>query len=465
MPFLLLLVLTLTCLERDWPAPPAWLSPAGSALLTWGTVTLFGLLAAVAALLWRQALVREGTARGAVLRRYSRFRRWHAYLLLAAHVALVWFGGWGWLVKAGLARESFDVPGIDFVVLSPLLGGLLLTWAAYYPLEKTLAATGPLPGADTLPGFWTYLVLQVRHNFLLALPPLLLMFVQQVLFALWPGLQQDQWLLPAVAAGLLGAMYVGITWLLRLILNLKPLPDGPLRQRLLATARRLGFRFNDILVWDTRYTIVNAMLTGPLPWLRYVVVTDKLIAELTPEEIEAVFGHEVGHVKHHHLLFYFAFLLASLTAVAGVWNALMRAWPELSAWLDSYQPLAMLPLLGLLGVYIVVVFGYLSRRCERQADIFGSRTVSVPVFVEALEKVARLNGISRDRPGWLMSWQHSTIARRVDFLLQMDADPHLEQRFQRRVGLLKWGMVLSLGAVLAALGPDNLQDVLTKLGN
>jgi Zn-dependent protease with chaperone function len=465
MPFLLLLVLTLTCLERDWPEPPAWLGPQGSAVLTWGTVGLFAFAAAAVSLLWRGAVRRDPTARGAVLRRYYRFRRWHAYALLAAHVLLVWFGGWGALVKAALVRESFDVPGIDFMVLSPLFGGLLLTWAAYYPLERALAAAGPPIGADTFPGFWAYLVLQVRHNFLLALPPLLLMFAQQVLFALWPGLQQDPWLLPAVAVGLLGGMYVGIPWLLRLILNLQPLPDGPLRQRLLATAARLNFRFNDILVWDTRYTIVNAMLTGPLPWLRYVVVTDKLIAELTPEEVEAVFGHEVGHVKHHHLLFYFAFLMGSLTAVAGVWNALMGAWPELHTWLEANQPLALLPLLGLLGVYVVVVFGYLSRRCERQADIYGCRTVSVPVFVEALEKVARLNGISRDRPGWLMSWQHSTIARRVDFLLRMHADPHLEQRFQRRVGLLKWGMALSLGAVLAALGPEKLQGALTILGN
>jgi STE24 endopeptidase len=112
-----------------------------------------------------------------------------------------------------------------------------------------------------------------------------------------------------------------------------------------------------------------------------------------------------------------------------------------------------------------VVFGFLSRRCERQADIFGCRTVSVPVFVEALEKVARLNGISRDRPGWLMSWQHSTIARRVEFLEKMHVDPRLEPRFQRRVGLVKWGMVLSLAAALVALGPGNVWAVLMKLGN
>jgi STE24 endopeptidase len=273
-------------------------------------------------------------------------------------------------------------------------------------------------------------------------------------------------------------MYATVPFLLRLLLGLKPLPDGPLRDRLLASAKRLSFRFNDVLVWDTRNTIVNGMVTGPLPFLRYVILTDRLVSDLTPDEIEAVFGHEVGHIKHHHLLFYFGFLLASLIVVVGLYGTLtqmlgaafIQTWlkdnlPDLKSWLDSYQMLSALPLLFLLGVYIVVVFGFLSRRCERQADIFGCRTVSVPIFIDALEKVARLNGIHRERPGWVSSWQHSTIAQRVAFLQRMQADPELEPRFQRRVGLVKWTMLLSLAALLALLGPGQVWGVLQQLGS
>jgi hypothetical protein len=84
-----------------------------------------------------------------------------------------------------------------------------------------------------------------------------------------------------------------------------------------------------------------------------------------------------------------------------------------------------------------------------------------------LEKVARLNGISRDRPGWLSSWQHSTIARRVAFLQQMCADPTLETHFQRRVWLLKWSMLCSLCLVMATLvcmlGPAEIWTILANL--
>jgi STE24 endopeptidase len=482
MPFLLLLVLTLTCLQRAWPAPPGWLGWPGSVVLTWGVMALFGLTAWLAARWWYLQLQHDASARSLVLARYAAFRRWHFYLLLAVYFLVVCFGGWGWCVAQGFVRGEIAAPGTDLIQLSPLFAGLMLVWAGYYPLEGALARSGCSPSADVFPGRWSYVVMQTRHNFILVAPPLALMFLQQLMLALLPSLLQNQLALPLIGLGLVGVMYVTVPLLLRLLLGLKRLPDGPLRERLLATARRLSFRFSDILVWNTRRSIVNAMVTGPLPLLRYVVVTDRLIEELTPEEVEAVFGHEVGHIKHHHLLFYFGFLLASLVVVAGLWEVLSEALshsefqvmldqhlPDLSAWLDTYQMLSMLPLLALLGIYIFVVFGFLSRRCERQADIYGCHTVSVPVFVEALEKVGRLNGISRDRPGWLLSWQHSTIARRVDFLERMQADPNLETRFQRRVGLVKWGMLLSLAALLAvvvaALGPANAWAVLGSMSN
>jgi STE24 endopeptidase len=75
----------------------------------------------------------------------------------------------------------------------------------------------------------------------------------------------------------------------------------------------------------------------------------------------------------------------------------------------------------------------------------------IRTFIDALEKVARLNGISRHRPGILQSWQHSTIARRVDFLQRVQTDPSIEPRFQRTVKLVKWGVVLVLAVALAVL--------------
>jgi STE24 endopeptidase len=146
--------------------------------------------------------------------------------------------------------------------------------------------------------------------------------------------------------------------------------------------------------------------------------------------------------------------------------------------LKQNEHLAVLPLIFLVGSYIFLVFGFVSRRCERQADVYGCRTVScgrsqclghatddellpaarglcptgIETFISALEKVAYLNGISRDRPGWLQSWQHSTIARRVAFLESVLLDPAQEARFQRHVGRVKWCLFLTMASLLVTFG-------------
>jgi STE24 endopeptidase len=477
LPFLVLLVLTLVCLQGVWPEPfwrfgqtaglPAgqlestdWLSVGTSALLTWLGITAL----AAAAASWSQLLARrlrqQSGQRESLLVCCGKQRRQLVIALILYFIAALYLLGWGWTARSLLAYSDRSLPGAELLILAPFLVGLLVLWTFAYDVERAVQETSARAADSPFPGRAAYVVLQARHNLLLALPPLILLLLQQVILSLVPkDLRSSDWLVPLLAFGLLAGVFVGIPWVLRWYLGLRPLEDGPLRQRLLATARRLRFRCNDILLWNTRHTIANAMVTGPLPVLRYVVLTDRLVRDMTPDEIEAVFGHEVGHIKHHHMLFYLGFLLASLVVLACSFKALEQPatalldsfLPGWQAWRETFEVLTALPIIGLIGGYVFIVFGYLSRRCERQADIFGCRTVSVPVFIDALEKVALLNGISRDRPGWLSSWQHSTIARRVEFLRQLSADPSLGHRFQRRVGLLKWGMACCLGGVLVAL--------------
>jgi STE24 endopeptidase len=206
-----------------------------------------------------------------------------------------------------------------------------------------------------------------------------------------------------------------------------------------------------------------------------------------------VFGHEIGHIRHQHMLCYLVFLLVSMVglglvttyyllpllaqAVLSLAEWLPWVPPSLAARLASNGDLQLVPLVPLLLAYIFVVFGYLSRRCERQADVFGCRAVScldpacdghgaeprlsprgrglcptgIGTFIRALEKVALVNGISPDRPGFLQSWQHSTIAKRVAFLRRVLAEPSVETAFQRRLRLVKAGLFVGLGILVTGL--------------
>jgi STE24 endopeptidase len=127
-------------------------------------------------------------------------------------------------------------------------------------------------------------------------------------------------------------------------------------------------------------------------------------------------------------------------------------------------------------VYFLVVFGFVSRRFERQADVFGCRAVScglpdcpphadldghpapgprtvplcpvgIRIFINALANVAMLNGM---RPAaW--SWRHGSIVRRIDFLEGLVGRPEVETRFQVGVLRMRRGMALLLVTAFVAL--------------
>jgi len=139
-----------------------------------------------------------------------------------------------------------------------------------------------------------------------------------------------------------------------------------------------------------------------------------------------------------------------------------------------------LVILGVVGSFFWVVFGHLSRRFERQADVYGCKVVScgssecpphldledapesagrpiggvcpvgVRIFADALSSVAQQNGID---PG-ARSWRHGSIASRIDFLHRLSASPDREAVFQRGVRNVRYALAsalaVSLGLACAA---------------
>ena len=486
MPFLLLVLLTVVCLPepQDRSAPPEWLGSQGCIVLTWVNVLAVAGVAAFLAWRARRTLSLRPLRRDDLLRHYPRWRFYHLVGLIAVYAISLFYFGWGRVASFPLGEPSGSPPGVELLILSPFIAGLGLSWAFFYDVEKALHDTSLFIAGDVQ--FWSrrsYMTFHARQNLALVVVPVLLVISVKNLPRFLPQWESKSDEIGTVAAAACALVVLALMpWVMRIILGLKRLPAGPLQERLLAASRRLHFRCTAILLWNTRSGMANAMVVGVLPWLRYVVLTDRLVAEMTPDEVEAVFGHEVGHVKHHHMSYYMAFLTVSLFVVWEAINVVVGrvADPQqFKSWLDlsAHRDLNLVPLVVLLGTYIVVVFGFVSRRCERQADIYGCRAVScgqpncaghaadvtlsaggaglcatgIRTFISALDKVAALNGISRDKPGWLRSWQHSTIARRIGFLQHVVADRAVEKRFQRRVGVVKWVLFLALGIVLALL--------------
>lgn len=502
MPFVLIIFLTIACLpDVESYIQPPWIGSTGlSALLTWSMAVGLILYAAVVSRSVNWRLRRDPGQRDLVVQRYERARKWHTLGLFASYILALAGCGWGWWVRENWQDAGGRLlPLPELVILAPFLVPMVVSWLFWYDAERACsdatqhilegypAAQAMLDSEATLLNSrWGYFVFQLRHKLALVCIPLTLLIGQKEFRRMFPATWQEwQIVLQLVGVALVFVFLMLMPLVMRFLLGLRPLAPGPLRDRLLATAKRMCLGATDILVWNTRGGMANAMVIGLVPWLRYVIFTDRLLEEFPPEEVEAVLGHEIGHVHHRHMLLYLVFLMLSMTVLGGLIAVGMAMLaPDIASgeaqatWaLASTQYLEILPMMLALMVYVFVVFGFLSRRCERQADIHGCRAVScdqadcldhafaerptsnplplcptgIRTFIQALERVALVNGISRDRPGFLQSWQHASIARRVLFLEQMRHNPSLEPAFQRRLTHIKWGLFGLLGGMLLLL--------------
>jgi STE24 endopeptidase len=398
------------------------------------------------------------------------------------------------------------VPGC--IALLPFLLSVLLIWIVIYPADRGVrqyvVEIYLFRGKPVRP-VWPlgeYLLYNLRHQVLFILVPMLVIMVASDIVMRYEGVLRRWTQQPYAADLVIGCVAVVVAVvapeMLRHIWVTQRLPDGPLRDRLELLCRRLKLRCRDILVWRSGGMIVNAAVMGVVAPLRYVLITDAMLEQMDDTKIEAVFGHEAGHVKHHHIPCFLLFALISGCAVT-VFSIQTRT-------LAAQQPQLYPVLLTALGVVILakwaVVFGWVSRHFERQADVHGVRTLTlsglpcalpcavhtgngVPVgqhvapgaaadppvppssrmaardplcataahvFSDALHDVAVLNGIQAEA----RSWRHSSIASRSRFVQELAGAPDRLVRFQRRVSRIQIG-VLVVATVMTVWAAHALQ--------
>lgn len=402
---------------------------------------------------------------------------------------VVWFGfglfgpaGWQTFVHRMLGTwVLLDVPHVrgpgqpEWVPLSlaPLLVGVmpaLLTWAglwwAQWPAERMWREQSLLDQLENdlpvhaPPTRGQFVRSQVRQQLLFLLLPVLMILALRdaMLVTAWVAKFNigrlgdfENWvLLPSGAI-----VYLFAPSLLRRVLHTRPLEDSPLRRRLEAICRRMGLKYREILLWQTDYAMGNAAVMGLFPRVRYILLSDLLVESMTDEQIEAVFAHELGHVVHRHMAWYVAFFGMIVLAAVGVEFYVQQALVHLNVarWVNAAVLQMGLSLAGMMTA-IIVVFGYLSRRFERQADVFAARMMQsdwspqashvgergAGLFAGALRRVAAINNIPEER----RSWCHGSIGKRARYVLELSADPSLTGQFDRLMSRLYLTLVTAL---------------------
>jgi len=317
-----------------------------------------------------------------------------------------------WLLVAGFA---LTLPGLPF------------DWISQFRLEEQFGFN-----TTTQKTWWLDRLKGMLLAFALGYPllALILKLVE------WTGTRWWFWAWAALLAFQLLLAVLAPVLILPLFNKFTPLPDGGLRDRLLALARRTQFRAQSIQVMDgsKRSRHSNAFFTG-FGRLRKIVLFDTLIQQLAEPELEAVLAHEIGHFKKKHIPKMLAF--SALSSFAGFFLLSLLARQDWFYAAFGFAPGCLAPallLFGLLSGAVTFWFSPLthawSRRYEYQADAYAAAVMGeVQSLIGALRKLNK-NNLSNLTPHPLYSavyYSHPTLLEREQALAAAQAGTTITQ--------------------------------------
>lgn len=207
---------------------------------------------------------------------------------------------------------------------------------------------------------------------------------------------------------------------------------------IMRTAAQLQFPPRAVLSMRTGHRLVNAALVGPLPWPRYLVLTDGLLSLLDSLALRGVVAHEVGHARARHpglLLLVYAVL--PILAIHPLWTFVVAG-----------QDHTVLAILAAIAVAVAFVsMRLLAHRFEYEADQFAAEALGgAESCVQALRRVGELAPLSAHRG----SFRHPSEERRIRNMLSCESDPEYRARFWRRGRTLRVAIAVVVVGVLAA---------------
>lgn len=200
-----------------------------------------------------------------------------------------------------------------------------------------------------------------------------------------------------------------------------PLEEGELRTRLMELLTSHGYKVRDIKVMDAsrRTTKLNAYFTG-FGASKTIVLFDNLVNAMTPDEICAVFAHELGHGLHKDVLKLQImnignFLLMAVAAWIAVCNFGLHEAFGFGEVNYGFAYILIGIFLSLIQPLTSMVINALSRKFEYRADRQAVKEGYGEAMIVALKKLARENfaELAPTRISVLLEYSHPPLADRI----------------------------------------------------
>jgi STE24 endopeptidase len=353
-------------------------------------------------------------------RRYNRIHRWlevSDFALGLAFLVVLLLTGWNGVLRDwaySAAFQNYTLSVFFYVFMLMLAGKLLGIGLDYYGLR--LERQYQLTIQKTRSWLW-----DEAKGFMVGL--VLAGLIAELLYFTIRQSPQHWWI---ITWALFMVLFVALAQLAPLMLfpifyKFEPLENEDLKKRLLRLSDKAGTKVRGIYKWhlSEKSRKANAALTG-LGATRRIILADTLLDHYSPDEIEAVLAHELGHHVHRHIL-KSIFVQAGVT-LFGFWAANYVLHLSIEQWgmFDTLSDFSNLPLLVLLAttlsLLLMPAMNAYSRFNERQADRYAFESIrSVQPFISSMNKLAAQNLAERTPSRWV-EWlfhSHPAISRRV----------------------------------------------------
>ena len=266
----------------------------------------------------------------------------------------------------GLGRNLDQLPLIQhslalqsMVLLFPAIAMMAGLWAgeSLFAARMGVARRGWWPTLT-----FTFSALRCSVGWLIA-PIIGFLAVIDLISLTAVGDQIPNW---AAWIALVVVMVAGIPILVRRVFPTRPIDDAT-KQWIQSVVISGGIPRCRVVIWDTDHQTHNAMIAGLFGRFRVLLLSDRLVRDLTREELAMVILHEVAHAKRFHVPLRILALVPAWLLGAGLERGLMHDSMPVGAadWAADWA--------GTLGSVIslvatVLILRWVSYRSEFDAD-------------------------------------------------------------------------------------------------
>lgn len=359
-------------------------------------------------------------------------RMWLVDTALGALYVLAWlFFGWSAALRDWLARFSTN-PWFLVAAFVAIFGGVyaLIT----LPLGYYTGFVLPHRFDQSNQSFKDWILDQLKG---LAIGAPLGLLMLELLYLALRATGPAWWLWAAAGLLLFNVLLSNLAPILIMPLFNKYVPLGDehaeLAGRLMKLAERAHTRVRGVYKFDMskRTKAANAALTG-VGNTRRIVLGDTLVDEFTPDEIETVLAHELGHQVHRDIPMLIGF--GTLVTALGLYLAsLALSWAIRYFGFESPADVAALPalmfILGVYGLLTMPLNNAFSRWRERMADDYALQSTGKnQAFMTAFTRLANQNLGEVDPESWVV-WlfhSHPPLGERIEKARAWNGTPSSE---------------------------------------